>query len=62
VEGVRLGIHVCRGNWSRQEEVLLSGDYGPLLPAFEAMKVRQSAFEKLKRIVRSAELLRERYG
>ena len=23
---MRLGLHVCRGNWSRQEEVLLTGD------------------------------------
>lgn len=27
----RLGLHVCRGNWSRDEHVALSGDYGPLL-------------------------------
>ena len=23
VDGVRIGMHVCRGNWSRREEVLL---------------------------------------
>ena len=45
VEGVRTGLHVCRGNWSRQEEVLLTGDYRALLPAFEAMRVHQFVLE-----------------
>ncbi len=44
-EGLRTGIHVCRGNWSRREDVLLSGDYEPLVPAFEAMNVRQLVLE-----------------
>lgn len=43
--GIRTGIHVCRGNWSRREDVLLAGDYEPLLPAFEAMEVRQFVLE-----------------
>ncbi len=45
VDGVRTGLHVCRGNWSRNEEVLLAGDYAPLLPAFRAMSVRQFVLE-----------------
>ena len=45
VEGVRTGLHVCRGNWSRKEEVLLTGDYAPLVPAFRAMRVRQFVLE-----------------
>jgi methionine synthase II (cobalamin-independent) len=45
VEGLRIGIHVCRGNWSRQEEVLLKGDYTPLLPAFTNMQVQQFVLE-----------------
>lgn len=45
VGGVRTGLHVCRGNWSRKEEVLLSGDYAPLLPSFRAMQVRQFVLE-----------------
>jgi len=45
VEGVRTGVHVCRGNWSRREDVLLTGDYVPLLPAFRAMKVDQLVLE-----------------
>ena len=24
VDGVRIGLHVCRGNWRRKEEVLLA--------------------------------------
>lgn len=45
IEGIRIGIHVCRGNWSRNEEVLLSGDYQPLIPAFSNMNVRQYVLE-----------------
>lgn len=45
IEGPRIGVHVCRGNWSRREEVHLSGDYGPLLPAFAAMDVDQFVLE-----------------
>ena len=44
-EDLRTGVHVCRGNWSRREDVLLSGDYEPLLPAFTAMTVRQLVLE-----------------
>lgn len=43
--GVRTGLHVCRGNWSRREDVLLTGDYARLLPAFRAMNVRQFVLE-----------------
>ncbi len=42
---MRTGLHVCRGNWSRNEDVLLTGDYAPLLPAFERMGVRQFVLE-----------------
>jgi 5-methyltetrahydropteroyltriglutamate--homocysteine methyltransferase len=28
----RLAMHVCRGNWTTDEKVALSGDYRPLLP------------------------------
>jgi 5-methyltetrahydropteroyltriglutamate--homocysteine methyltransferase len=38
-------MHVCRGNWSRREDVLLTGDYAKLLPCFEAMKVDQLVLE-----------------
>ena len=28
----RLGLHVCRGNWTRDERAALAGDYRPLVP------------------------------
>jgi 5-methyltetrahydropteroyltriglutamate--homocysteine methyltransferase len=45
VEGIRIGLHVCRGNWSRDESVLLSGDYTPLLPMFQQTNVQQLVLE-----------------
>ena len=45
VSGVKLGVHVCRGNWSRREDVLLKGNYGPLLPYLMEMKVDQLVLE-----------------
>jgi 5-methyltetrahydropteroyltriglutamate--homocysteine methyltransferase len=43
--GVRTGLHVCRGNWSRDESTLLSGAYDPLLPVFRRLRVRQLVLE-----------------
>jgi 5-methyltetrahydropteroyltriglutamate--homocysteine methyltransferase len=45
VTGPRIGLHICRGNWSTKEEVLLTGDYKPLLPALTAMRVHQFVLE-----------------
>lgn len=45
VDGVRTAVHVCRGNWSRNEEVLLAGDYAPLLPHLARMRVQQFVLE-----------------
>ncbi|MDJ0269058.1 MAG: cobalamin-independent methionine synthase II family protein [Aigarchaeota archaeon] len=45
ISGVKLGVHVCRGNWSRREESLLRGDYAPLIPYFQEMKVDQFVLE-----------------
>ena len=45
VEGVRTGLHVCRGNWSRREDVLLTGDYHALLPGFATKHVDQFVLE-----------------
>ncbi|MCK6479629.1 MAG: cobalamin-independent methionine synthase II family protein [Planctomycetaceae bacterium] len=47
-EGIRgpvLGIHVCRGNWSRDDGVLLAGDYDPLMPWFARMDLGLYALE-----------------
>jgi 5-methyltetrahydropteroyltriglutamate--homocysteine methyltransferase len=45
VDGVKTGLHVCRGNWSRQEGVLLQGAYDPLIPYFSRMRVNQLVLE-----------------
>jgi 5-methyltetrahydropteroyltriglutamate--homocysteine methyltransferase len=43
--GVRTGVHVCRGNWSRDESTLLSGNYQPLLPFLSRLRVNQLVLE-----------------
>jgi 5-methyltetrahydropteroyltriglutamate--homocysteine methyltransferase len=35
----RTALHVCRGNWSRDESVALSGPYTPLVPLFAELPV-----------------------
>ena len=45
IDGVHLGVHVCRGNWSRREDVLLTGNYGPMLPYLTQMNVDQLVLE-----------------
>ncbi|MGE3541986.1 MAG: vitamin-B12 independent methionine synthase [Candidatus Tectimicrobiota bacterium] len=45
VDGIKTGLHVCRGNWSRQENVLLQGAYDPLIPYFSRMQVQQLVLE-----------------
>lgn len=45
ISGIKLGVHVCRGNWSRREDVLLSGNYGPMLPYLVQMDVDQLVLE-----------------
>ena len=45
IDGIRTGVHVCRGNWSRREEALLTGDYGPMLPYLARMNVDQLVLE-----------------
>jgi 5-methyltetrahydropteroyltriglutamate--homocysteine methyltransferase len=45
IDGVKFGVHVCRGNWSRKEDVLLSGNYGPLLPWLMRMNISQLVLE-----------------
>lgn len=42
---VRTGLHVCRGNWSKREDVLIAGDYQPLVDCFTEMNVRQFVLE-----------------
>jgi 5-methyltetrahydropteroyltriglutamate--homocysteine methyltransferase len=35
----RLALHVCRGNWTRDETAALAGDYRPLLGVFGRLTV-----------------------
>lgn len=42
---IRTALHVCRGNWSQKENVLLRGAYDPLIPFFSRMKVKQFVLE-----------------
>jgi 5-methyltetrahydropteroyltriglutamate--homocysteine methyltransferase len=35
----RLGVHVCRGNWTRDERAALAGDYRPLVPLLASLPV-----------------------
>jgi len=43
--GLKIGVHVCRGNWTSKEEALLKGDYAPLLPYLLDMKMDQMVLE-----------------
>lgn len=43
--GTKIGLHVCRGNWSTEEEVLLRGPYYPLIPYLANVKVDQLVLE-----------------
>jgi 5-methyltetrahydropteroyltriglutamate--homocysteine methyltransferase len=45
IRDVRIGVHVCRGNWSRDETTLLSGGYQPLAPYLERLNVAQLVLE-----------------
>ena len=44
-EETRIGLHVCRGNWSRDESTLLSGSYAPLAECLGGLSVRQLVLE-----------------
>ena len=45
VTGSLTALHICRGNWSQHEDVLLSGSYEPLLPYLSRMHVDQFVLE-----------------
>lgn len=45
IRGVRIGVHICRGNWSRDETTLLRGSYRPLAPYLERLHVAQLVLE-----------------
>jgi 5-methyltetrahydropteroyltriglutamate--homocysteine methyltransferase len=43
--GVRTGVHVCRGNWSRDESTLLTGSYRAMASSLDRMRVTQLVLE-----------------
>jgi 5-methyltetrahydropteroyltriglutamate--homocysteine methyltransferase len=45
IDHLRLGLHVCRGNWSRDETTLLSGSYQALRPYLDRLQVTQLVLE-----------------
>ena len=45
IDGIKTGVHICRGNWSKKEEVLLTGNYGPMLPYLVQMNIDQLVLE-----------------
>ena len=45
IDDLRLGLHVCRGNWSRDETTLLSGGYQALRPYLDRLHVTQLVLE-----------------
>lgn len=44
-DGLRTAVHVCRGNWSRDDRTLLSGSYAPLAPLLGSLPARQLVLE-----------------
>jgi 5-methyltetrahydropteroyltriglutamate--homocysteine methyltransferase len=44
-KGTKIGVHICRGNWSTQEQVLLRGPYYPLIPYLSNVNVDQLILE-----------------
>lgn len=61
ITDVRIGVHVCRGNWSRREDVLLVGNYGPLLPHLMQMDLDQLVLEMATPRAGEVEVFKE-YG
>ncbi len=62
IEGVRgsiLALHICRGNWSQDEGVLLEGSYDKLIPHITEMKVDQFVLEYATPRAGSIEALRD---
>jgi 5-methyltetrahydropteroyltriglutamate--homocysteine methyltransferase len=45
VGGVRTAVHVCRGNWSRDESTLLRGSYSALAPYLDQLRATQLVLE-----------------
>ena len=58
-EKMKTALHVCRGNWSQQEDVLLRGSYDLLIPYFCEMNVNQFVLEYATERAGSIDVLSE---
>lgn len=56
---VKTALHVCRGNWSQQEDVLLRGSYDLLIPYFSQMNINQFVLEYATERAGSIDVLSE---
>ena len=56
---IKTALHVCRGNWSQQEDVLLRGSYDLLIPYFSQMNINQFVLEYATERAGSIEVLSE---
>ena len=54
----RLGLHICRGNWTRDEAAALAGDYRPLLGFLQRAQVGSLFLELCTGRAGEAEVLR----
>jgi 5-methyltetrahydropteroyltriglutamate--homocysteine methyltransferase len=45
IDGLRIGLHVWRGNWSRDETTLLRGGYQALRPYLDRLQITQLVLE-----------------
>jgi 5-methyltetrahydropteroyltriglutamate--homocysteine methyltransferase len=45
IDSLRLGLHICRGNWSRDESTLLKGGYDALRPYLNRLQITQLVLE-----------------
>ena len=59
VSGVKLGVHVCRGNWPGPEEALPRGGYERIMPYLNQLRVDQLVLEFATPRAGSLEVLRE---
>lgn len=55
----RLGLHICRGNWTRDESAALAGDYRPLLGVLKRAEVGMLFLELCTERAGEADVLRE---
>ena len=55
----RLGLHICRGNWTRDESAALAGDYGPLLGVLKRAEVGALFLELCTERAGEVQVLRE---